>query len=147
MHTLSLHDALPICLSKDLLYEKIERYIVYGYKSSNYVVQLNNKEKGNIIVKGSGVVVTGRMIKIEVYIPHTLDIKVKDGRFKYTLTSNSLYTISSGKNDFPIDELLQHKNNKLGKIWVNDSDSFLQSLIIEMKDYIKNDTTTEEEDW
>ena len=55
--------------------------------------------------------------------------------------------MTRGKNDFPIDELLQHKNNKLGKIWVNDSDSFLQSLIIEMKDYIKNDTTTEEEDW
>tara|TARA_X000001036_G_C20566986_1_gene761015 strand:+ start:37 stop:648 length:612 start_codon:yes stop_codon:yes gene_type:complete len=135
-------------LSKDLLYEKIERYIVYDYKSSNDVVQLNNKEKGNIIVKGTGSITTGRMVKIEVFVPHTLDIKVKDGRYKYTLISNTLFTISGGKNIFSIDDLLHNrKYGKLGKIWVNDSDTFLKSLIVEMKDYIENDTTTEEEDW
>jgi len=131
-------------LSKDLLYEKIERYIVHGYKSSNDVVQLNNKEKGNIVVKGTGTINTGRMVKIEVFVPHTLDIKVKDGRYKYTLTTSSLY--SSIK--YSIDDLLHNRKwGKLGKIWVNDSDTFLKSLIIEMKDYIENDTTTEEEDW
>lgn len=135
---------------KDILFERIERYIVNGYVSSNQVVQLNDKEKGNIIVKGTGITRTDGFFSINIYVPHTLDIKVKDGRYKYILKSSTIETISDQKNTFTINDLLTSKRytKKYGyNKWVSLSDIFLKSIVIEMKEYIFNDTITEEEDW
>jgi len=138
-------------ISKDILFERIERYIVDGYVSSNEVVQLNDKEKGNIIVKGVGITRTDGFFGFNIYVPHTLDIKVKDGRYKYILKSSTLETIADKKNTFTINELLTNNKRFTSKYgyhkWVTKADIYLQSIIPQMKEYISNDKIAEEEDW
>ena len=103
--------------------------------------QLNDKEGGNIIVRGisSFTVMFGL---VEVWVPHTLDIKVKDGRYKYTLVSD--HNINS---ESPLQKHYFVKLKKQNKNWIIKSDESLQSLIMMMKNYVKNDTVTDEEDW
>jgi hypothetical protein len=82
------------------------------------------------------------MMGLKVWVPHTLDIKVKDGRYKYTLVSN--YNINSKS---PLQKHYFVKLKKQNKNWIIKSDESLQSLIMRMKNYVKNDTVTDEEDW
>jgi hypothetical protein len=125
---------------KNVLYDKLQRFVVHNYNSSNDVVQLNDKEGGNIIVRGNSSFTV--MMGLKVWVPHTLDIKVKDGRYKYTLVSN--YNINSKS---PLQKHYFVKLKKQNKNWIIKSDESLQSLIMRMKNYVKNDTVTDEEDW
>jgi len=126
--------------SKKILFDKLQRFIVMTYNSSNDVIQLNDKESGNIIVKGNSIFLTMGGF-LEVWVPHTLDIRVKDGRYKYTLSST--HNINSKK---PSVDYYYSKLKKMNKGWIIKSDESLQSLIIEMKNFVKNDSVNEE-DW
>ena len=81
--------------SKDELYDKLRRFVVLNYNSANNVIQLDDKDSGNIIVKG--------LIPYDINwggvssynSRHTLDIKVKDGRYKYEITANGMEQFDS----------------------------------------------------
>lgn len=84
-------------VSKDQLYARAKRWFVKTYKSANDVIQLDDKENGEIIGKGN--------FKISYYarepiINHTISILVKDGRFKYIITDLVYSDIQGDK--FPI---------------------------------------------
>ena len=88
-------------LTKDELYNLAMRWVVKTFNSANNVVQLNDRESGNIIIKGN---LTTRdsypdeeeyaldedfkdsTRYLDITIPITLDIKTKDGRYKYKIT-------------------------------------------------------------
>ena len=74
-------------LSKDELYDKLRRFVVINYNSANNVIQLDDKDSGNIIVKGLLPYNINWMGVSSYNSRHTLDIKVKDGRYKYKITS------------------------------------------------------------
>ena len=88
--------------SKDILFDKLNRFVVFNYTSSNDVIQLNDKEGGNIIVKGNLTIIdpNTKIFTVSYVVPHVLDIKVKDGRFKYTLTSEHIYNPKNPINQY-----------------------------------------------
>ncbi|HEY9169703.1 MAG TPA: DUF4468 domain-containing protein [Lutibacter sp.] len=86
--------------SKTEIFGSINKWIALNYNSAQNVVQLNDKESGNIIVKGINEAVYKNVMK-ELYpnnkymqeynsvkFNHTLEINVKDNKYRiiYTLT-------------------------------------------------------------
>lgn len=86
--------------SKTEIFASINKWIALNYNSAQNVVQLNDKESGNIIVKGINEAVYKNVMK-ELYpknkymqefstveFNHTMEINVKDNKFRiiYTLT-------------------------------------------------------------
>jgi hypothetical protein len=78
--------------NKEELYSRAKKWFVTTFKSANDVIQLDDKENGEIVGKGN--------FNITYYarnpiINHTITISVKDGRFKYTIT-DLVYTDIQG---------------------------------------------------
>ena len=86
--------------AKAEIFSSINKWIALNYNSAQNVVQLNDKESGNIIVKGINEAVYKNVMK-ELYpknkymqefstvkFNHTVEINVKDNKFRiiYTLT-------------------------------------------------------------
>jgi hypothetical protein len=67
-------------VSKSDLFTRANAWVVHAYRSANDVVQMQDKEAGQLIVKGLTRVSIGGVVR------HTLTIYVKDGRYKYVLT-------------------------------------------------------------
>jgi len=87
------------------LYLRAKKWFVMTYKSAKDVIQLDDKENGEITGKGD--------FKIEYYnlapnISHTISIFVKDGRYKYVITQFS-YSDTLG-NKFAIEDI--------PKVWI-----------------------------
>ncbi len=73
-------------LNKETLYLRAKKWFVGTYKSANDVIQLDDKEGGEITGKG--------IFKIDYYtrnpsISHTVTISVKNGRYRYVVTGFS----------------------------------------------------------
>jgi hypothetical protein len=75
-------------VNKKELYSRAKKWVVLSYKSANDVIQLDEKEDGIIIGKGNfGINYYSR----NPIIKHTIQIEIKDGRYKYTV-SNFIYS-------------------------------------------------------
>jgi Domain of unknown function (DUF4468) with TBP-like fold len=84
---------------KDELYSRAKKWFASTYKSSNDVIQLDDKEKGEILGKGNFKIV---YYAREPIVSHTVTISVKDNRFKYVISSIA-YSDKQG-DKFPIEE-------------------------------------------
>jgi hypothetical protein len=71
-------------VSKADLFTRANAWAARTYRSANDVIQLNDKEAGQLILKGNSRV-SSRGSDFGV-VRHTLTIYVKDGRYKYVLT-------------------------------------------------------------
>ena len=85
-------------VNKDELYSRAKKWFVTTYKSANDVIQLDDKENGEIVGKGNfNITYYAR----DPFINHAITISVKDGRFKYLITD---LTYSDKQGDkFPIE--------------------------------------------
>jgi len=88
---------------KDELYSRAKKWFAIMYKSANDVIQLDDKENGEIIGKGK--------FSITYYardpvIHHTITLSVKDGRFRYSIT-DLIYSDAQG-DKFPIENFPKH---------------------------------------
>lgn len=75
-------------VSKADLYTRANAWVANTYRSANAVIQMQDKEAGQLIVKGL-TRVTVRSLGMNAdagVVRHTLTIYVKDGRYKYVLT-------------------------------------------------------------
>ena len=138
--------------SKEVLYKKAKKWFVDSYKSAKDVIQLDDKENGDIIGKGIFEVVwqVTFMSTQKTNVHHTVKISVKDNKFKYTITdfrivyyvTPSQYT--SGKNiDKTIESFgggMREKNTKKYFAEVDmEVNKTIASLIKAMKDKEKED--------
>lgn len=76
-------------VSKADLYTRAYAWVAKAYRSANDVVQMNDKEAGQLVAKGN-MRVTARALGMDMdagIIRHTLSIYVKDGKYKYVLTN------------------------------------------------------------
>ena len=73
-------------VNKNSLYIKAKKWFVDTYKSAKDVIQLDDKENGEIMGKGNFKI---NYYTRDPYISHTISILVKDGRFKYIITGFS----------------------------------------------------------
>ncbi len=87
-------------ITSDELFLRAHTWVANRFKSANNVIQLNDKEAGRLIGKGnldagipksnSGIIKSG----ILVFVYFTVDIQVKEGKYKYSFTD--LHCISAG---------------------------------------------------
>jgi hypothetical protein len=71
--------------SKADLYTRAYAWVANAYHSANAVVQMQDKDAGQLIIKGlTRVSSNGNDVGV---VRHTLSIYVKDGRYKYILTN------------------------------------------------------------
>jgi len=72
-------------VNKADLYVRALSWVAMAYKSANSVIQMQDKEAGQIIVKG--VINASGMGDYTGVVRHTLSIYIKDGKYKYVLTN------------------------------------------------------------
>lgn len=99
-------------IDKDELYKRAKRWFVESYKDANKVIQLDDKDSGEIIGKGSFDALWNATFVAShvVNVGHTVKIQVKDGKYRYEITdfrvryvtSSTQYT-SSSLVDYPIE--------------------------------------------
>ena len=107
------------------------------YKSAKDVIQLDDKENGEIIGKGNFRI---RYYSRDPIINHSVSISVKEGRFKYTITD---LTYSDKQGDkFSVENF---PNSWAGKKKLYETvDSEMVSLIATIEKSMKSKTT---DDW
>lgn len=78
-------------VTKDELFNRAMEWIATTYNSANNVIQMQDKEGGQIVVKATTAFdtrfKTGLFHHALGYIDYTLKIYVKEGRYKYVYTS------------------------------------------------------------
>ncbi len=82
-------------VSKDELYNRAKEWYVMTYNSAKEVLQLDDKNAGKIIGKGttSGVY-RFMMSNTDFYLNYTLSVTVKDGRYRYEFSQFTVETVS-----------------------------------------------------
>jgi len=84
---------------KNTLYIRAKKWFVETYNSARDVIQLDDKENGEITGKGNFKI---SYYTRDPYISHTVSIFVKDGRYKYVVTG---FSYSDNQNEkFAIEE-------------------------------------------
>lgn len=78
---------------KNTLYTRAKKWFVDTYKSAKDVIQLDDKENGEITGKGNFKI---SYYTRDPYISHTVSIFVKDGRYKYIITG---FSYSDNQNE------------------------------------------------
>lgn len=75
-------------VSKEKLYLNAKRYLANTFKSAKDVIQLDDKESGEIIAKGYFETTWqyGLGMATPVQVWHTIAISVKDGKYKYQIS-------------------------------------------------------------
>ena len=124
--------------SSDFIYDKLHKWIVFNYVSSNDVIQLEDKENKILIVKGNFVT---NLFGKEGWYSHTLELNVKDGRYKYSLTVHSYKSIGTGKMYF--------NSNSMGfknKIFT-DVGTKVNSTISNMINFVEIEKIKQTDDW
>lgn len=97
-------------LSKDKIHSLVNEWIALNYRSANDVIQMNDKEAGTIIAKGTYPnILWGPVIGGTMNVVHTLTIKIKDGRIKITIEN-----LKEQIQNRPLEEMLTPKQ---GMYW------------------------------
>lgn len=77
--------------SKDILYTRAKQWFAITFTASNYVVQMDDKQSGKIIGKGSEpLVYSYALTKQNYHANYTISITVKDGRYRYEVSDISV---------------------------------------------------------
>ena len=138
-------------ISKDELYIRAKRWFVNTYKSANHVIQLDDKESGDIMGKGffktSWQVTFYAFSDIEVH--HTVSIQVKEGRYRYEIASFRIqYDVaasqyaSSHRVDSPIETWNQSRKDNSKKVFTKiqaQMEALVASIKTEMATPVKDD--------
>jgi hypothetical protein len=143
-------------VNKDELYDKLYRWVAINFNSANHVIQLSDKTNNNIVVKGRlEASWSSKRSDYLYYIPFTLDLKMKDGRYKYDLTISS-YTRNVTSSDIYdserlIDNRLFNKYQNTHKYGDGDVyskiDNTVKSFLANMQLFVLKEEMEEEEDW
>lgn len=145
--------------TKEELYNRAKRFFVETYKSANDVVQLDDKENGEIIGKGIFKVMYNQgiagMQPTSVY--HTISVAVKDGRYKYEIRELIIDYYSSGSRigtsyipgtqvHSPVENWLGSKM-KMIRRYLTEINSHVEVSIGQLKATMSKNITTKKEDW
>lgn len=93
-------------VSKDDLYKRAKKWIVETYKSANDVIQYDDPSGGEVIGKGFFEVnwQATFMHTYKVNVFHTVNIKVKDGRYKFVINGFRVkFHLPADKYSPPVD--------------------------------------------
>lgn len=118
----------------EILFNKCMEWIALNYRSAQDVIQYSDKENLKIICKGS--FITNLFWK-SGFIPHTLSLEIKKGRFRQTYSDFSYVSDGSGKI------ALESKNLAFKKKILKETSSQVNSATNNLKEYLN----TKDSDW
>ncbi|MDJ1468147.1 DUF4468 domain-containing protein [Xanthocytophaga flava] len=140
-------------MTKDQLHAKANEWLAKTYKSANDVIQMNDKEAGKIIAKGTTKSYLHSMGKDwdAGYFRHTLTLSFKDGKFRYEFTdfthdgTGGNGTVSMG----PVEGEkgaggMSAPNTKQWKTMKEDLDKRMKAIVEELK---KAMISTKDSEW
>lgn len=135
--------------TKDELYIKAKSALVDMFKSSNKVIQMEDKEAGILIGKGFFKISFGVMSNYDVFF--TLKIQAKDGRYKidmYDINTSDSVTIEgyTATSEWTLDEWEYVLKNKKRSKKLNDKIiSFFETIKTLIKE--SNTSSPSNNDW
>ena len=144
--------ALDQNISEQEIFDKLERFIIYSYKSPDDVIQKNDRENAIIITKGLlpytykilGVNRNGNAV-------HILDLRAKDNRYKITISGigSRRYDETYGLSEFYFKKMEGKNFSKMLIREMIDQDKAYKELIIKIKDFILEDINVRSgnDDW
>ena len=147
---------------KDKLYSKAREWFATTYKSSNAVLQMQDKEDGKLVGKALMQVYHRAMGKNydSGYINYTISISVKDNRYKYEITDfhHTGQLVSGGQKiqDYGVcEEMINttHKtmgasHQKLYNYYLLQLKENIEALITSLKSEMANASASKDkEDW
>ena len=125
-------------IKKDL-YVKAKRWFVNTYNSGKDVIQIDDKENGEIIGKGyfqeyMKVALGGHNVSVW----HTIRVQSKDGRYKYTINNIILKEEIPGNNsEYSIEEFCNFRRDKQLVKLMEDINARFNQLILSLNTNMK----------
>ena len=102
-------------VKKEELFNRARVWFVTEYRSANDVIQMQDKDAGIIIGKGSFIVSNGVGIMINTLkVANTIKLYFKDGKYKYEITDFNVY-----EGDLPGTPISQKAPGYGKKSWQN----------------------------
>ncbi|WP_343304419.1 DUF4468 domain-containing protein [Chitinophaga niabensis] len=145
-------------LNRNIIYDRGKRWVVDSYKSANDVIQLDDKENGEIVLKGyfkeNWEATFMTIIAVDIY--QTVKLQFKDGRyryeignirFKYRTSGTTIGTtyISGGSFDVSPEEFAKGRKKNAQKFFVKINNHLL-SIINSITNHMKEDIKVKQ-DW
>jgi hypothetical protein len=128
-------EVVEISGSQAELYARAREWFVHAYTNADDVIQMDEKESGQIIGKGKFSVYLSMNTR---YIRHTVTIQVKDNKYRYTIT-NFVLDWGNGVATEPFETLQKMYQKKAYSAAAETVPSIVQSL--------KKAMATQKEDW
>tara|TARA_B110001454_G_C12526185_1_gene353202 strand:- start:36 stop:620 length:585 start_codon:yes stop_codon:yes gene_type:complete len=127
-------------INKEEVFDKLERFVIYNYKSPDDVVQKNDRENSVIITKGL-LPYTYPLLGIprDSNALHILDLRAKDN--KYRISISGLGTKRYDET-YGLSEMYYRDIKKFNKVLLrnmNSQDEAYKELIIKIKEFILED--------
>jgi hypothetical protein len=139
-------------ISKQEIFDKLERFIIYNYKSPDDVIQKNDRENAIIITKGL-LPYTYRLLGVprDTNAVHILDLRAKDNKYKITISGlgSKRYDETYGLFESNYKDMEGRKFNKLQLREMKDQDKAYKELIIKIQEFILDDINVRsgDSDW
>lgn len=145
-------------VSKDELYNRARNWVVQTYNSANDVIQLADKESGQITVKA---LILSKFKIFNMKTAYTMSIYIKDGRYKY-IFSDFILTATSPQHTKPAEFGLlttaidapkmgpYYWRSHVQKIWdiaKLEVQNLRETQIISLKSAMSTETETQSDDW
>jgi hypothetical protein len=144
-------------LKKTELYSRAKAWFAETYKSAQDVIQLDDRENGKIIGKGS-MRYTNNSLSGDAssgWIRYTIIVQVKDGKYKYTLENFYHESLEPGYNfgkittaqecPYKVSSTSQKWRNKIWQDMQTTVAGNYESLIESLKTYMRR--KTQDSDW
>lgn len=154
-------ESVDTTIGKLELYSRAREWFAKAYKSSQNVIQMDDKESGKIVGKALMQVYHKALGSNypSGYINYTISIYFKDGRYKYEI-SNFYHTgqLVSGGNrieDFgPCEEMINTKKKTWGvsyqktfNYYLSQLDTNIKLLILDLKESMNKVADSKKNDW
>jgi hypothetical protein len=145
-------------VSSDNLYNRAKLWFASAYKSSNDVLQVENKQEGMLIGKGAisynSTFLSGMNTTVG-NVNYLIKIFVKDGRYKYEVTDFIHHGASASFGLLTTDENYPRNTKKMALKWENrvwndiknQVNLEVSSLIPSIKEGMRKPIASEKEDW
>ncbi|MDN4164875.1 DUF4468 domain-containing protein [Cytophagales bacterium LB-30] len=139
-------------VSRSQLYNNAKRWFIDTYTSGKDVIQLDDKESGEIIGKGyfEEVWMVTAYSGQNVNVWQTIKVQMKDGRYRYEITDFRMKYIVPASNytrateiDLPIEEWNKGRDKNNAKFYPK-IDSHVQDMISSLEKVMKS---SEGDDW
>jgi hypothetical protein len=142
-------------ISKDNLFNTLERFIIFNYNSPEDVIQKNDRESATIIAKGLLPYTYRSLGLISIFLDnnavHILDLRAKDNRYKITISGIGYksYDDTTGLIENYYKSMKGKNFNKWLAHQIKAEDKAYKELIIQIKDFVLEDINVRsgDDDW